>query len=687
MKEILENDDPVLTAHRKYLDNQRQQVLSYDNPTLENQPYLSDPQIEFQFDKSLNELMGNMKLSMREINGGQEGQQGQDKKNIFVFLEKYPSFVAFYNSYVLPSINSNPLFKRKVYKGLDELAQNADILSKELSKRGYAGSDSELYAKLFNSVRNDALSRNLKFISPLEYKQGEQGVNIYAQPAQSGILQGDQQIPSPLEPQSARQFQDEEDPSELARREGIRQEGLQRLAEQEKRLKKEIESFDPNKMFDSIDRQHEFLQRLEDPRELRRYGRMLDDLKLRMEKRNRMLVNYLSETVGVGMDTEGARILREYIDRNAWHIDAVNALKRMYQEQMEGEERDAGEMGVDEILDESVRVPRPSMLERIDQFFDVKFPFLNDIEPEEREAVMEVAQRNPSRALQMIKGIASRIGARIPRINFKNDFRHLSQASRDLQDELGGLGEDTTTEEIIRAKPKGAIAESLGDYKPVESIPSKTFDDEDQYDTAEEEEVKEELEPVYDMDQVADGIRRYVEQVESVGLPTRAVQSVKSALSNVVKRLSSVPTSKLQEKALGTALNKVVKVIGGVLSSTTSLPRTGVSLLNKIADASKSFRDEINKGLKNIEKSRTEKKKNDEELDKDFDLTVKHLQSKTKSKSKPKPKAKEEEAKDAGADEKIEIAGVQPSRRGKGKKSSKKMKDLLKSIEAIKLSN
>jgi len=223
LKEILENDDPVLAAQRRYLDNQKQQTLNYDNPTLENQPYLTDPQIEFQWDKSINEIMGNIKNATRDT----RDRSTVENRNIFAALEKYPMLVAFYNSYVVPSINSNPIFRRKVFRSLDDLAQSADILRRRIEAVSFQDSakqssaafkgirgmeslrqqapqagDPHYFSNIFKSITQDCLSRNLNYISPLAYESGPEPGQVIpgAQPGQPGQVVGKPEQQQPQQP-------------------------------------------------------------------------------------------------------------------------------------------------------------------------------------------------------------------------------------------------------------------------------------------------------------------------------------------------------------------------------------------------------------------------------------------------------------------------------------------------------
>jgi hypothetical protein len=201
LQEIIANDDVVLAAQRRVLDSQRQQALNYDNPSLENQPYLTDPQIQFQFDRTVNQLIGYIKNGARDSVSG----VNVENRNSFAAIETYPQLVAFYNSYVVPSINSNPMFRRQVYKALDEIAQVADVMVQRLSsiqpqvaRQQSSAFDNTgvptYFIDIFTKIRDDCLARNLRYISPSVSDQST--VQLYPQPGQQGQM-GMQQPPQP----------------------------------------------------------------------------------------------------------------------------------------------------------------------------------------------------------------------------------------------------------------------------------------------------------------------------------------------------------------------------------------------------------------------------------------------------------------------------------------------------------
>jgi len=201
LQEIIANDDVVLAAQRRVLDSQRQQALNYDNPSLENQPYLTDPQIQFQFDRTVNQLIGYIKNGARDSVSG----VNVENRNSFAAIETYPQLVAFYNSYVVPSINSNPMFRRQVYKALDEIAQVADVMVQRLSsiqpqvaRQQSSAFDNTgvptYFIDIFTKIRDDCLARNLRYVSPSGTEQTQ--VQLYPQPGQQGQM-GMQQPPQP----------------------------------------------------------------------------------------------------------------------------------------------------------------------------------------------------------------------------------------------------------------------------------------------------------------------------------------------------------------------------------------------------------------------------------------------------------------------------------------------------------
>lgn len=185
LREILQTDDPVLQAQQLYLDKQKQMVLNYDSPDLSNQPYLTDPQIEYQFNKTVNELIG---LVKNIYNQQQSPAQAQTTLN--TVFDRFSGFVSFYNSYVFPTLNKNPMFRRDAFKKMDELAQ---VIETVLVSGIIDPADGN--GKILTSLMEDLLSRNLRYIS------GNPRANIQLQP-QPGMfnIPPDQVYPARLPP-------------------------------------------------------------------------------------------------------------------------------------------------------------------------------------------------------------------------------------------------------------------------------------------------------------------------------------------------------------------------------------------------------------------------------------------------------------------------------------------------------
>jgi len=196
LREILQKDDPVLQAQQIYLDKQKQMVMNYDSPDLSNQPYLTDPQIEYQFNKTVNELIG---LVKNIYNQQQSTAQAQTTLN--TVFDRFSGFVSFYNSYVFPILNKNPMFRRDAFKKMDEFAQ---VIETVLVSGIIDPADGN--GKILTSMMEDLLSRNLRYISG----NPQSNIQLQPQPGMFNIPPGQvyparlpptlQPVPPPEEP-------------------------------------------------------------------------------------------------------------------------------------------------------------------------------------------------------------------------------------------------------------------------------------------------------------------------------------------------------------------------------------------------------------------------------------------------------------------------------------------------------
>lgn len=176
--ELVAEEDPNFIADRIVTTYMNKQAEMYDEPQFD-EAIPTDPQAEYLFEQLASAIIGQMRQIIYA--GVQPKFSDSSVANL---LSLYANLTSAYSVYILPIVNKNTIFKRQVFKRLDEIASVADLLASRTT-------DQEL-KHTFESIRTNTLNRQLKPV------QGNlpSAVNIYARPAQEGVLGGPPQPPN-----------------------------------------------------------------------------------------------------------------------------------------------------------------------------------------------------------------------------------------------------------------------------------------------------------------------------------------------------------------------------------------------------------------------------------------------------------------------------------------------------------
>jgi len=171
MKEIIEEDYPAVSlANRMRMIEKQFAERQTEQPRDLSKPPENLQQVFYQFESVFNQLLGLMKrfiaINLNEVR----------LSNLNQIVQSYIQLSSIYNAFVSQQLPSNELFRRQIYEKLDMLASASGQIIQKLSSGNLTIIDDSHgiqispnatsdYINVFESIRRDALTRNLRPVS------------------------------------------------------------------------------------------------------------------------------------------------------------------------------------------------------------------------------------------------------------------------------------------------------------------------------------------------------------------------------------------------------------------------------------------------------------------------------------------------------------------------------------------